>query len=100
MRPTTSLAMIFHCLTTRPRTGQPVAFWCNAAPAMLGMLCIVRGYEVPDDWLSGRVLIDPGFRRQGIGNMVAIQVKDRVRASNSTMLKFAVLAANHGALCF
>lgn len=50
-------------------------------PTMLGMLCIARSYEYPDNWWIGLVLIDPAFRGQGIGHMVVTQVMDRARAS-------------------
>lgn len=69
-------------------------------PAMVGMLCIARGYEYPDDWWIGLMLLDPAFRNQGIGHKVITQVKDRARAADTKMLKLAVLAANPSALRF
>ena len=69
-------------------------------PAMVGMLCIANGYEFPDDWWIGLVLLDPAFRGQGIGHRVVSQVKDKARKQEVDMLKLAVLTANPRALSF
>lgn len=69
-------------------------------PAMIGIICIARGYEYPDDWWIGLMLLDPAFRGQGIGHRVITQIKDRARAANAKMLKLAVLTANPRALRF
>ncbi|MFK7878455.1 GNAT family N-acetyltransferase [Roseobacter sp.] len=68
--------------------------------AMLGMLCIAEGYELPDDWWIGLVLLDPAFRGRGIGHSVLELVKKKARSAKMTMLKLAVLEANPRALHF
>lgn len=69
-------------------------------PAMVGMICIARGYEYPDDWWIGLMLIDPAFRAQGIGHKVISDIKTRAKSSGTNMLKLAVLVANPRALQF
>lgn len=69
-------------------------------PAMVGMICVARGYEYPDDWWIGLMLIDPAFRSQQIGHKVIELVKGRARRAGVNMLKLAVLRANPRALSF
>lgn len=75
-------------------------FGVMEGPAMVGMICIARGYEFPDDWWIGLMLIDPAFRGQQIGHKVVSLVKDRARRAEVNMLKLAVLRANPRALRF
>jgi len=63
-------------------------------PAMAGMICIARGYEYPDDWWIGLMLMDPAFRNRSIGHKVITEVKDIARQKGINMLKLAVLDAN------
>ena len=69
-------------------------------PAMVGMICIARGYEFPDDWWIGLMLLDPAFRGHGIGHKVVSLVKERARRTKVNMLKLAVLRANPRAMKF
>lgn len=62
--------------------------------AMAGMLCIARGYEYPDDWWIGLMLIDPAFRGRGIGHKVVTETKRIARQNDTNMLKLSVLEAN------
>ena len=43
--------------------------------AMVGMICIAEGYECPDDWWVGLILLDPAFRNRFIGRKVVNMVK-------------------------
>jgi GNAT superfamily N-acetyltransferase len=63
-------------------------------PAMVGMVCVAEGYEYPDDWWVGLMLMDPAFRSQRIGHRVLTRLKDRARMRGINMLKLAVLCAN------
>ena len=69
-------------------------------PAMVGMICIAEGYEYPDDWWIGLMLIDPAFRNQSIGHSVVGMVKERAKRRKINMIKLAVLMANPRALKF
>lgn len=62
--------------------------------AMVGLVCIAEGYEFPDDWWLGLVLMDPAYRGRGIGGAAIDAVKTRARGRNIAMLKLAVLDAN------
>lgn len=75
-------------------------FSINEGPAMVGMLCIAKGYEYPDDWWIGLLLLDPAFRGQGIGHKVVSQIKKRASVQGINMLKLAILEANPRALKF
>lgn len=68
--------------------------------AMAGMICIAEGYEFPTDWWIGLVLLDPAFRRRGIGRTVLHLVRKKARKARMQMLKLAVLEANPRALHF
>lgn len=68
--------------------------------AMVGIICIAQGYEYPDDWWIGLMLLDPAFRNQRIGRTVVHAVKQRAVASGVDMLKLAVLKANPRGLRF
>lgn len=68
--------------------------------AMTGMIGIARGYEYPDDWWVGLMLLDPAYRGRGIGRTVVTQIKAHAREAGTNMLKLAVLAANPRALKF
>ncbi len=69
-------------------------------PAMVGMLCIAHGYEFPDDWWIGLVLLDPAFRGRGIGKTVVQQIRARAQAQGIASLKLSVLEANPRAMNF
>lgn len=69
-------------------------------PAMVGMICVARGYEYPEDWWIGLMLLDPAFRGQGIGHKVIALVKKRARIARVNMLKLSVLRANPRAVRF
>ena len=69
-------------------------------PAMAGMICIAEGYEYPDDWWIGLMLMDPAFRSQRIGHRVMRKVRARAKARGISMLKLAVLCANPRGLRF
>jgi GNAT superfamily N-acetyltransferase len=69
-------------------------------PAMVGMICIAEGYEVPGDWWIGLMLMDPAFRSQRIGHRVMRMVRRQARARDIKMLKLAVLCANPRGLAF
>lgn len=69
-------------------------------PAMVGMLCIAEGYEYPDDWWIGLMLLDPAFRGQRIGSRVMGLVKGRAKDCGVNMIKLAVLEANPRGLKF
>ncbi|ABG29832.1 N-acetyltransferase [Roseobacter denitrificans] len=75
-------------------------FGVMEGPAMVGMICIAEGYEFPDDWWIGLVLLDPAFRGQGVGHKVVSDIKTRARNRRINLLKLAVLAANPRALKF
>ena len=75
-------------------------FGIMEGPAMVGMICIAEGYEFPDDWWVGLLLLDPAFRRQKIGHAVVTEVKKRARLHGINMLKLAVLCANPRGLRF
>ncbi|MFK7764162.1 MAG: GNAT family N-acetyltransferase [Roseobacter sp.] len=77
-----------------------IHFGMMEGTAMAGMIGIARGYEYPDDWWIGLMLIDPAFRNQRIGHKVMTKVKQRARADEVNMLKLAVLCANPRALKF
>lgn len=75
-------------------------FGVMEGPAMVGMVCIAEGYEYPDDWWIGLMLIDPAFRGQRIGHRVVQEIKRRAPKRGINMLKLAVLTANPRALKF
>lgn len=75
-------------------------FGIMEGPAMVGMICIAEGYEYPDDWWIGLVLLDPAFRGQGVGRKVISDIKERAQVRDVNYLKLAVLAANPRALKF
>ena len=68
--------------------------------AMSGMVCIAKGYEFPEDWWIGLLLIDPAFRGRGIGRKVLRSLRDRARRQDVAMLKLSVLQANPCGLRF
>lgn len=68
--------------------------------AMTGMLAIARGYEYPDDWWIGLMLMDPAFRGQGIGHTIVSDIKARASDANAATIKLAVLTANPRAVKF
>lgn len=68
--------------------------------AMAGMICVARGYEFPDDWWIGLMLIDPAFRGRGIGREVLTEIRHKAEAADAAMIKLAVLKANPRALKF
>jgi len=67
---------------------------------MVGMICIAEGYEYPDDWWIGLMLIDPAFRNRCIGRRVVDMVKERAKLRKINMIRLAVLMANPRALKF
>ncbi|WP_299680747.1 GNAT family N-acetyltransferase [uncultured Roseobacter sp.] len=69
-------------------------------PAMVGMLCIAKGYELPEDWWIGLVLLDPAFRGRGIGRTVVHLIKEAAQAEGIAALKLSVLEANPRAMHF
>jgi GNAT superfamily N-acetyltransferase len=69
-------------------------------PAMVGMICVAQGYEYPDDWWVGLMLMDPAFRSQNIGHRVVDMVKARAKKNNVHMIKLAVLLSNPRAINF
>lgn len=69
-------------------------------PAMVGMICIAEGYEYPDDWWVGLMLLDPAFRNRLIGRRVVNMVKERAKRRQINMIKLAVLSANPRGLAF
>ena len=75
-------------------------FAVREGPAMVGMICIAEGYEYPDDWWIGLMLIDPAFRNQRIGHRVVEDIKRRAKKRSINMLKLAVLQSNPRALRF
>jgi GNAT superfamily N-acetyltransferase len=68
--------------------------------AMAGMVCIARGYEYPDDWWLGLMLLDPAFRGRGIGRAVMAAIRELAEAENAASIKLAVLCANPRGLKF
>lgn len=68
--------------------------------AMLGVICAAQGYELPDDWWVGLVLLDPAFRGRGAGHNVVQLIKKNARGAGMNMLKLAVLEANPRAMQF
>ena len=62
--------------------------------AIAGILCIADGYEFPEDWWLGLVLLDPAYRGRGIGKKAIDQTKARAAAAGRQALKLAVLDAN------
>lgn len=68
--------------------------------AMLGMVCIAQGYEYPDDWWIGLLLLDPAFRERGVGRIVLQLIQHKARKAGMSLLKLAVLEANPRALQF
>ncbi len=77
-----------------------IHFGLMEGAAMVGMIGIARGYEFPDDWWIGLMLVDPAFRSQRIGHKVVDEVKQRAKSQRVNMLKLAVLCANPRALRF
>ncbi|MFK7743775.1 MAG: GNAT family N-acetyltransferase [Roseobacter sp.] len=75
-------------------------FGAMEGPALIGLICIAEGYEYPDDWWIGLVLLDPAFRGEGIGRQIITDVKQRAWKNNIQWLKLAVLSANPRALKF
>lgn len=68
--------------------------------AMVGMICIAQGYELPTDWWIGLMLLDPAFRGHGIGRTVVQLVRKRALKAGMIMLKLSVLEANPRAMHF
>jgi GNAT superfamily N-acetyltransferase len=77
-----------------------IHFGVMEGSAMVGMICIAEGYEYPDDWWVGLMLMDPAFRNQRIGHTVVDMVKARAARQGIHMLKLAVLCTNTGGLRF
>ncbi|GIT89116.1 N-acetyltransferase [Roseobacter sp. OBYS 0001] len=75
-------------------------FGIMEGPAMVGIICIAEGYEFPDDWWIGLLLLDPAFRGQGVGRKVLSDINKRALERRIALLKLAVLAANPRALKF
>jgi GNAT superfamily N-acetyltransferase len=75
-------------------------FGVMEGPALVGMICIAEGYEYPDDWWIGLMVMDPAFRSQRIGHTVLDMVKRRAIKRGINMLKLAVLCANPRGLKF
>lgn len=71
-----------------------------SGPAMVGMTCVAEGYEWPDDWWIGLLLLDPAFRGQGIGQKVVHQIKERAAQKGVNWIKLSVLFANPRGLTF
>ncbi|GFE49474.1 hypothetical protein So717_12270 [Roseobacter cerasinus] len=69
-------------------------------PAMAGIVCIARGYEFPNDWWIGLVLLDPAFRGRGIGTATVGLIKEHATAQAVASLKLSVLEANPRAMHF
>lgn len=69
-------------------------------PAMAGIVCIARGYEFPNDWWIGLVLLDPAFRGRGIGAAVVALIKQLATDEAVASLKLSVLEANPRAMHF
>lgn len=68
--------------------------------AMVGIICIAQGYELPDDWWIGLVLLDPAFRGRGIGRTVLQLIQQRAHDAGMQRLKLSVLEANPRATHF
>ncbi len=77
-----------------------IHFGLMEGPALVGMICIAEGYEYPDDWWIGLMLVDPAFRNQRIGHKVIMDVKRLAKLREINMLKLAVLCANPRGLKF
>ncbi|WP_298975289.1 GNAT family N-acetyltransferase [uncultured Roseobacter sp.] len=76
------------------------AFAVMQETAMLGMVCVAEGYELPTDWWIGLMLLDPAFRGRGTGRAVLHLLRKRARRAGATMLKLSVLEANPRAVTF
>lgn len=68
--------------------------------AMAGMICVAQGYELPNDWWIGLMLLDPAFRGRGLGRAVLQLIRRKARAAGMQMLKLSVLEANPRAMHF
>lgn len=77
-----------------------MAFAVMDGQAMAGMVCIARGYEYPDDWWIGLMLLDPAYRGRGIGRCVMEAIRDMAHLENVASIKLAVLCANARGLKF
>lgn len=67
---------------------------------LTGMLAIAEGYEQPDDWWIGLLLIDPAFRSKRIGRNVVKDIRKRAHRRGINALKLSVLYANPRGLKF
>lgn len=67
---------------------------------LAGMVGIAEGYEFPEDWWIGLLLIDPAFRNKGIGRKVVQNIQHRARRRGIKALKLSVLYANPKGLKF
>jgi len=67
---------------------------------LAGIVGIAEGYELPEDWWIGLLLIDPAFRNKGIGRKVVRNIQDRARRHGIAALKLSVLYANPEGLKF
>lgn len=68
--------------------------------AIAGVICIADGYEFPEDWWLGLVLLDPAYRGRGIGKQALDLIKARAAAAGRQAVKLAVLDTNIRAKMF
>lgn len=61
---------------------------------MAGIVGIASGYEQPDDWWIGLMLLDPAYRGRRIGHTVIKLIRRLARNEGIAMLKLSVLDAN------
>jgi GNAT superfamily N-acetyltransferase len=82
-----------------PERQHVFGFWEGAA--LIGTVEVLCGYVEPRDWWIGLLMLDPRYRRSGLGHRAAEAVLAWARASRvAERLWIAVAPANEHALRF
>ena len=72
----------------------------NVDGRIVAMIEAIRGYPRPGAWWVGLMLVDPGWRRGGLGTAFYRAFERWVRTQDCDQLALGVVAANSGGLSF
>lgn len=85
--------------STMSADDQVVVGWCQEQE-LYALACILMGYPKPGDWYLSFLLLDPGFRRRGIGHEIYVGLERWASVNGACRMLLAVLAGNEPALRF